>query len=56
LSSVGPGLDDLFDSKETNGTSATAEGLPTGGVTIYARLYTTYRNATVYNDSTFIAF
>jgi hypothetical protein len=55
LSSVGPGLDDLFDSKETNGTSATANGLPTNGETIYARLYTTWGNVTVYNDSTYTA-
>jgi len=56
LSGIGPGLNDLFDSKETNGTSATANGLPTNGGTIYARLYTTYGNATVYSDYTFLAF
>ncbi len=55
LGSTGPGSDDLYDSHETTGTSATAKGLPTNGETIYARLYTTYGKITVYSDYTFIA-
>jgi hypothetical protein len=55
LSATGPGLHDLYDSHEWQGTSASATGLPTNGETIYARLHTTYGNVTVYTDYTFTA-
>jgi len=55
LSGIGPGLNDLYDSHEWPWTSATANGLPTNGATIYARLFTTYGNATVYSDYTYTA-
>jgi hypothetical protein len=55
LGSTGPGSHDLYVSHETTGTSANATGLPVNGETIYARLFTTYGNATVYSDSTFKA-
>jgi hypothetical protein len=48
-------LNDLYDSHEWPWTSATANGLPTNGATIYARLFTTYGNATVYSDYTYTA-
>jgi hypothetical protein len=55
LSSIGPGLDDLYDSHEWPRTSATVNGLPTNDATIYARLFTTYGNATVHSDYTYTA-
>jgi hypothetical protein len=55
LSAVAPGGYDLYFSGHRTGTSATANGLPTNGETIYARLYTIIDGATVYNDYTFTA-
>jgi sugar lactone lactonase YvrE len=55
LSAVSPGGYDLFVSGHRTGTSATANGLPTNGETIYARLYTILNGVTLYNDYTYKA-
>ncbi|MDR3771852.1 MAG: chitobiase/beta-hexosaminidase C-terminal domain-containing protein [Terracidiphilus sp.] len=55
LGSTGAGSINLYDSHETAGTSATANGLPTNGETIYARLYTIFNGNAVSSDSTYKA-
>jgi hypothetical protein len=55
LSAVSPGGYDLFVSGHRTGTSATVNGLPTNGETIYARLYTILNGVTLYNDYTYKA-
>jgi len=56
LGTTGVGSKNLFDSNEQKATSATFNGLPTNGETIYARVYTSYNGVLVYNDYTYIAF
>jgi hypothetical protein len=53
LGSTGPGSSDLYISHETTGTSTTVNWQLTSTVVVYARLYTTYGNVTVYNDYTY---
>jgi hypothetical protein len=53
LGSTGPGSSDLYISHETTGTSTTVNWLLTSTEVVYARLYTTYGNVTVYNDYTY---
>ena len=55
LSAVAAGGYDLFASGHIPGLSTTANGLPTNGGKIYARLYTILNGLTVYNDYTFTA-
>jgi sugar lactone lactonase YvrE len=50
LSAVAPGGFDLYYSGHRTGTSATANGLPTNGEPIYARLYTFLNGVTLYNE------
>ena len=49
------GAHDLFDSGETAALSVTANGLPTNGSTVYARIYTIYNGVAVSNDFTYTA-
>jgi len=55
LGSTGVGSSNLYHSGETTATSVTANGLPTNGETIYARLFTTINGATVHADYTYTA-
>jgi hypothetical protein len=55
LGTTGVGSKNLFDSNETTATSATFNGLPTNGATIYARVYTSYNGTLVYSDYTYAA-
>lgn len=49
------GAHDLYDSGETTGTTATANGLPSNGQTIYARINTNYDGRAVWIDTTYTA-
>jgi hypothetical protein len=53
LGTTGVGSKNLFDSGQQAATSATFSSLPTNGVTIYARVYTSYNGTLVYNDYTY---
>jgi len=55
LGTTGVGSKNLYDSGQQTATSATFSGLPTNGVTIYARVYTRYNGVLVYNDYTYKA-
>ena len=56
LGSTGPGSDNVYVSHETTNADVTTNRLSTfQGETIYARLYTTYGNVTVYSDYTYTA-
>ena len=55
LGSTGAGSYNLYDSHETTATSATANGLPTNGETIYARINTDFNGKALYADSTYKA-
>ena len=50
LGTEGIGSKDLYDSGQQTATSATVSGLPSNGVTIYARVYTRYDGVLVCND------
>jgi len=50
LGSTGAGSNNLYDSGETTKTSWTANGLPTNGEAIYARLYTNFNGKALYAD------
>ncbi len=49
------GAHDLYDSGETTGTTAEANGLPANGQTIYARINTNYDGRAVWFDTTYTA-
>jgi len=55
LGTAGAGSKNLYDSGQQTVTSATFSGLPTNGVTIYARVFTRYNGVLVYNDYTYKA-
>ena len=55
LGSTGVGANNLYDSGERTGTSVTANGLPTNGETIYARLYTNFNGKALSIDTTYKA-
>ena len=55
LGTTGVGSKDLYDSGEQTATSATFSSLPTNGVTIYARVYTSHSGVLVYNDYAYTA-
>jgi hypothetical protein len=55
LGTTGVGSKNLYDSGEQKATSATFNGLPANGVTIYARVYTSYNGILVYNDYIYTA-
>jgi hypothetical protein len=55
LGTTGVGSKNLYDSGQQTATSTTFSGLPTNGVTIYARVYTRYNGVLVYNDYTYKA-
>ncbi len=55
LGSTGAGSSNLYDSHETAGTSATANGLPTNGETMYARMNTIFNGSSVSSASTYKA-
>jgi large repetitive protein len=50
LGTNGPGSSDMFHTGSTSATSATVTGMPTKGVTVYARLYSTIYRVTQYYD------
>jgi len=54
VGSTGFGSNDLYDSGETTATTATVKKLPPVTETIYSRLYTSYGNFVVYNDSSYL--
>ena len=56
LGTTGVGSKDLYDSGQQTATSATFKSLPTNGVTIYARVYTSYNGTLVNNDYTYKAY
>lgn len=56
LGSTGVGSDNLYNSGQITGTSATVSGLPTNGKTIYARLFTTLNGVQVHLDTTYTAY
>jgi len=55
LGTTGVGSKNLYDSGQQTATSATFNGLPTNGATIYARVYTKFNGTLVYHDYTYIA-
>jgi len=55
LGTTGVGSKNLYDSGQQTATFASFSGLPTNGVTIYARVYTRYNGVLVYNDYTYTA-
>jgi hypothetical protein len=55
LGTTGVGSNNLGSSGATTGTSATFSDLPTNGVKVYARLYTTLNGASVHTDYTYTA-
>jgi hypothetical protein len=55
VGSTGPGSYNLYYSGNTLATSATVNGLPANGETIYARLYTKFGAVLEYNDYIFAA-
>jgi len=55
IGSTGAGSYNLFYSGNTTATSLMACGLPTGGATLYARLYTKFTGNLEYSDYTFKA-
>jgi hypothetical protein len=52
---VAPGGYDILTTGHLTGLSVTANGLPTNGGTIYARLYTFVNGLTIYSDYTYTA-
>ncbi len=56
LGTTGPGSADLYNSGNTAALSATVNGLPTNGTTIYARIYSWINGAWQTNDYTYTAF
>jgi hypothetical protein len=50
LGANGPGSSNIFHTSSTNATSATVTGIPTKGVTIYARLYSVIGRVSQYTD------
>jgi len=55
LGSTGVGSSNLYHSGATTATSVTANGLPTNGETVYARLFTYIDGVTVSTDYTYTA-
>jgi plastocyanin len=55
LGSTGAGSNNLYHSGATTATSVTANGLPTNGETVYARLFTYIDGVTVFTDYTYTA-
>jgi len=55
LGSTGVGSNNLWGSGSTTSTFVTFGALPTNGVMIYARLYTTLNGVSVHNDYTYTA-
>jgi hypothetical protein len=55
LGTTGVGSNNPGSSGATTGTSATLNALPTNGVKVYARLYTTLNGASVHTDYTYTA-
>jgi hypothetical protein len=53
ISAVGAGKSELYNSGVTTALTATVNGLPTGGVTLYARLYSLIGTTWSYNDYTY---
>jgi len=50
-----PGARNLYDANQATNTSATVNGLPTNGSTIYVRLYSWINSAWQYNDYSYTA-
>jgi hypothetical protein len=55
VGSTGPGSYNLYYSGNTMATSATVDGLPATGQTVYARLYTKFGGVLEYNDYIYAA-
>jgi len=55
VGSTGVGSNNLFDSRLEPVNSRIVNGLPTGGETIYVRLYTNFHGVVIWSDSTYTA-
>jgi len=55
VGSTGAGSNNIFDSKQVTGTSASAGSVPSNGETIYVRLITSFPGAAAHSDYTLTA-
>jgi hypothetical protein len=53
LGTIGVGTNDLYNSGSTTATSASVTGLPTNGMTVFARLYQLMNGAWQFTDYTY---